>query len=74
MEKHSCSVCGNPLKGTSNKFSKTQNRVSRKLPNLCVKCNERVIRLAKRFSRGEIKQDEIEIRYLPYVLEMREKL
>ena len=65
---HSCSICKKNLIGIDNKGSKTQNRPGRKMPGLCVKCSERVFRLAKRLKKGELKQHEVEIRYLPYVL------
>ncbi len=74
MKKHKCAICGKYLHGFSNKGSKTQNRPTRAFPNLCLRCNDRVVRLAKRLKNNEIKPLDVEIRYSYYVNLMRDRI
>ena len=74
MGKHKCSICRKELIAIKNNSSKTANRPSRKLSNLCIRCSDRVFRLAKRLKNKEIKTMEVEIRYLSYANQLRDKI
>ncbi len=70
-EKHRCGICKSLLNGISSKGSKTQKKVSRPFSGLCVKCYERIFKLAKRYYANELREEEIELKYLPYIKSLK---
>jgi len=73
-DKHRCAICKNVLQATHSKkkLTKTQRKPERLFGgHLCHKCTDKVVTYAARLKEGIIAVDDIEIRFRPYVKQVK---
>ncbi|MGC8669675.1 MAG: 50S ribosomal protein L34e [Candidatus Micrarchaeia archaeon] len=66
-----CAICGVELNGISLKGGKTRRTNSRLFGGvLCAKCTAEVVKLGSRVEEGNMKLDDVGIKYRAYVLQL----
>ncbi len=66
-----CAICKAELNGISPYGAKTRKSNSRQFGGvLCSKCTSEVIKLRSRVEQGEMKLDDVAVRYRAYVLQL----
>ncbi|MGC8585996.1 MAG: 50S ribosomal protein L34e [Candidatus Micrarchaeia archaeon] len=66
-----CAICGAELNGISEKGGRTRRTNSRIFGGvLCSRCAAEVIKLGSRVEEGDIKLDDVGVKYRKYVLQL----